>query len=211
MRIPLDPRVWPGFFVLLAVAFASALIGKNIYVAIPALLALIGHACFFRDFERTIPPGDSILSPADGKVVEITPVYEGNFLKEDAIRVGIFLSVFNRHVNRSPMAGKVSFLNYVPGQFLNALKKKAAEKNESNSLGVESGERKVLVRQIVGGIARRIFCDVKVGDTIGRGDRFGVICYGSRAECIIPKRAFEASVKIGQNVKAGETILGYWK
>ncbi len=211
MRIPLDPRVWPGVIFLLLAAFASAWFGKSWAAAIPAILLLAGHMAFFRDFERKAPEGDSLLSPADGKIVEITPVYEEKYLKEDAVRIGIFLSVFNRHVNRSPMAGKVAFIKYIPGQFLNALKKNAAEKNESNAVGVESGGKRVLVRQIVGGIARRIFCDVKMGDSISRGGRFGVICYGSRAECIVPKRLFEPAVQVGQNVKAGQTVLGYWK
>lgn len=165
---------------------------------------------FFRDPERHPPAGDNPVSPADGKVVDIETVFEERFLNEEAVRIGIFLSIFNVHINRSPLKGIVRYQKYEPGKFLNALEAESAKVNEANWIGVDGGDRKALVKQISGAIARKIHWDVPVGEGLERGQKFGIICYGSRTEVYIPKRLFKPSVQIGQNVKGGETLLGEW-
>ncbi len=209
MRIPLDPRVKTGLMIFLCLAGIFAITSQaNLLILTLGLLGC--QLAFFRDPKRTIPPGDAPVSPADGKVVDISNCYEEHFLKEEAVKVGIFLSIFNAHVNRSPLAGVVKFQKYQPGKFLNALSKDSALKNECNWIGVVSNGRQAVVRQISGAIARKIFSDVQVGQELGRGDKLGIICYGSRTEFFAPKRLFKTSVQVGDHVKAGQTILGEW-
>jgi phosphatidylserine decarboxylase len=192
----------------LAIALASCLLFPLLCFLWFFLLA--AHGAFFRDPNRIPPPGDAVLSPADGTVSEVSAVFEDRFLKEEAVKIGIFLSVFVPHVNRAPAEGVVRYLRYEPGKFLNALSKKSAQENESNWIGIEQAEKCILMRQIAGAIARRIHCDVRMEQVLTRGERVGIICYGSRAECYVPKRFFRVSVHVGDNMKAGETILGEW-
>ncbi|MBI4549419.1 MAG: phosphatidylserine decarboxylase [Candidatus Omnitrophica bacterium] len=208
MRLPIDRRAWPGAFILAVLALVAGFIFWKAALCFVFLLA--GHILFFRDPERRIPAGLSPVSPADGKVVDVSTVYEDRYLKENAVKIGIFLSIFNAHVSRAPVAGRVGYQDYVLGKFLNALDEESVIKNESNWIGIGDGDRAVLVRQIAGGIARRIFWQVKPGDRLERGERFGIICYGSRFECYLPERHFKPAVKKGQKVKAGLTILGDW-
>ncbi len=208
MRIPVDRRAWPKTFVLLAPAILFLFIYPP--AAWVLFFILLAHLAFFRDPERIPPPGDLPLAPADGTVSDISVVFEDRFLKEEAIRIGLFLSIFVPHVNRSSANGTVAYLEYEPGKFLNALNKDSAKLNESNWIGIQDAGRCILMRQISGAIARRIHCDVKLGEKLERGQRIGIICYGSRAECYIPKKLFRAGVNIGDKVKAGETILGEW-
>jgi phosphatidylserine decarboxylase len=205
-----DARVWAGFIVLTGLAAVCLAIGFKWFFWGFLLLSYC-HLSFFRDPTRELPEGDGILSPADGKVVEIATVKENEFMGEPAIKVGIFLSIFNVHINRAPCAGKIGYLKYVPGQFLNALKKESVDNNEHQWIGIESEGRRVMVRQIAGAIARRICCDVKMGEMVERGSKIGIICYGSRTELYVPEKLFRVLVKEGDKVKAGETILGEWK
>lgn len=174
-----------------------------------ALLAFV--AFFFRDPERRVqaPPG-VILSPADGRVVEIGETNEDHFLDQPARRVSIFLSLFDVHLNRSPIGGRVTYLKYEKGRFWPAFAPGAPAENERNLLGIEGDRGKVLVVQIAGLLARRIECWVSEGDVVELGQRIGMIRLGSRTELFLPKAATEVLVQPGDRVKAGETIVGRW-
>lgn len=208
-RIPLDKRAWPGA-VLLTVLLVLEWFWHIPYATQVFAVMLTGHLLFFRDPAREPPAAQGLLAPADGTVVGIDEVFEDKFLHEKAVRIRIFLSIFDVHVTRSPLAGIVKFQEYTKGKFLNALRKDAFHKNESNWIGIENRARRVLVRQMTGAIARRIYSDVAVGQVMGRGEKLGVICYGSGVEISVPARLFGANVRIGQRVLAGRTVLGGW-
>lgn len=165
---------------------------------------------FFRDPEREIPQGGNlILSPADGKVIEIVESYDNKFLKADVRKISIFMSLFNVHVNRSPIEGKVVYRDYVRGFKKMAFGTRASKLNERSYLGME-GDIKVLLVQVAGFIARKIVTYPKEGDFLKRGERIGIIKFGSRVELYLPTTV-ELSVKVGDKVRAGETILGVIK
>lgn len=175
----------------------------------PALLTLALLA-FYRDPPRRIPHGDNmLLSPADGKIAEITREFAGENGPE--LRIVIFLSVLNAHLNRSPCGGVVRDVKYEPGQFLNALKPESTEKNERNTLTLDPDAPipgPVVVRQITGALARRIVCVAKPGDRLNSGQRFGMIKLGSRTELRAAENSdWQVLVKVGQNVKAGISVL----
>lgn len=162
---------------------------------------------FFRDPPRVVPPLDrAIVSAADGTVVDITQVYEDKFLNQSVQRVSIFLSIFDVHVNRSPMKGEVKYVQYQPGRFKNALSGKSSQYNEHNLVGIENGQSRILVKQIAGMIARRIVCNCDIGDCISTGDKIGLIKFGSRVEIYLPLDA-KLQVKLKDKVKAGESII----
>lgn len=208
-KIPLDQRVWPGAILLGILMVVVSF--WDIPFAMPVLgMFLVGHLLFFRDIEPRILEMRGLLSPADGKVVEVQEVFEDKFLNEQAFRIRIFLSILDGHVTRSPLAGIVKYQQYVKGKFFNALRKIAFEYNESNWIGIENRERRVVVRQMAGAIARRIYSDVISGQTVGRGEKLGIICYGSGVEVFISKRLFTPGIQIGQHVLAGMTVLGQW-
>lgn len=162
---------------------------------------------FFRDPERAIPSGESlVVSPADGKIIGVDSVDHAPFIEGPAKRVSIFLSLFDVHINRAPIDGKVVYRSYNPGDFLPAYAPKASLKNEQNSIGIEKDGVKILVRQIAGVIARRIVCWKDIGDTVARGERFGLIRFGSRAELFLPiDSTIEA--RVGQVVKGGSSVI----
>jgi phosphatidylserine decarboxylase len=167
---------------------------------------------FFRNPPRHVPEGDSlVVSPADGRVVQIEKIDEQRILKEERVRVSIFLNIFNVHINRVPCAGRVVDILYNPGKFFAASVPKASLENEQNALVLErpSGER-ILCVQIAGLIARRIVCWVKKGDRLQAGARFGLIRFGSRVDLYLPVET-QLRVKVGDKVKGGETILGVFK
>jgi phosphatidylserine decarboxylase len=175
-----------------------------------ALLCLVAY--FFRDPLRAIPTGPGLLvAPADGKVVEITRLAYDEFIGGPAVRIGIFLSIFNVHLNRAPVASRVIALKYFPGRFLNALNPESAIKNENTWIGIEEESpphRKMIVRQISGAIARRIVCDLRPGETLARGQKLGMIKLGSRTELIIPDSGdLTIDVTIGQRILAGTTVM----
>ncbi len=166
---------------------------------------------FFRDPERKCrQTQDSVLSPADGEVIEIRKVKaENNPLKQDAVKISIFMSLFNVHVNRIPVKGSVKHISYHPGKFFSADLDKASEQNEKNIVCMETDtHQQIAVIQIAGLIARRIVCWVKEGDTVLQGQRFGLIRFGSRLEVFMADNS-KVNVHLGQKVKAGETIVGY--
>lgn len=178
-------------------------------VAIVPVLLLVWTFAFFRDPRRRIPREPGLLvSPADGTVTEITEVESPEFLGEPSMRIGIFLSVFNVHINRAPCDGVVEATKYTPGKFLDARHPDCGRLNESNAVVLKRPSGRVLVRQISGAIARRIVCACREQDRLERGQKFGMIKFGSRTELYVPKRLLtEISVKVGDKVKGGESIL----
>ncbi|MFL5559926.1 MAG: phosphatidylserine decarboxylase family protein [Gemmatimonadaceae bacterium] len=164
-------------------------------------------AYFFRDPERTGERGDRVVtSPADGKVVLITEVDEPAFIHGRAMRVSIFMNVFNVHVNRYPISGTVKYVQYNPGKFLNAAVEKSSLENEQRSVGIESGPYRILVRQIAGLIARRIVTYSREGERVEQGERMGLIRFGSRVDVFLPTDA-QVRVKIGDLTTAGTTVV----
>jgi phosphatidylserine decarboxylase len=174
-----------------------------------ALLAIGFTVWFFRDPLRTPPAGatDLVLSPADGKVIEIVEEQDPIYLKAPARRISIFLSPLNVHVNRVPISGTVEYVSYFAGEYLVAWHPKASEKNERSEVGMRhpSGVP-VLFKQIAGAVARRIVCYAEEGATYQAGDRYGIVKFGSRMDVIMPPEV-EVSVSIGDRVVGGETVL----
>lgn len=175
------------------------------------ILGLIFTTYFFRDPERIIPSGTyEWVSPADGTIADIEEVQEAEFLRTNCLRIGIFLSVFDVHINRSPCDGLISNTRYTRGRFHSALSRKAVDANESNTIVIQSRntEHPFIVRQIAGALARRIVCEFGKGDFIAKGQKIGMIKLGSRTELWIPKNRVDTLfVKVGDKVMAGETIL----
>jgi phosphatidylserine decarboxylase len=183
-------------------------------ISIPFVLLFIWVLSFFRDPKRIIPRGEHrMVSPADGVVYDIGDVDEPNFIGEECTRIGIFLSVFNCHINRIPCSGIVEDIRYKRGAFYSALKaQKCSRLNESNFIGISHAagtDARIGVKQIAGQIARRIVCDLREGAEVKRGEQFGMIKFGSRTEIFVPKSAnFTIKVKLGAHVKAGRTVIG---
>jgi phosphatidylserine decarboxylase len=171
------------------------------------LLLALWVAYFFRDPERIGDRGPSLVaSPADGKLIMITEVDEPTFVKGRAIRLSIFMNVFNVHVNRYPADGVVKYIHYNKGKFFNAAAEKSSLENEQMSVGIETGKHRVLVRQIAGLIARRIVTYSKLGETVKQGDRMGIIRFGSRVDVFLPLGS-TIRAKLGDVTTAGVTIL----
>jgi phosphatidylserine decarboxylase len=176
-------------------------------IAFVLLLLALWVAYFFRDPERTGDRGASlVVSPADGKLIMITEVDEPSFIKGRAIRLSIFMNVFNVHVNRYPVDGVVKHIHYNKGKFFNAAAEKSSLENEQMSVGIETGRQRVLVRQIAGLIARRIVTYSKLGETVKQGDRMGIIRFGSRVDVFVPLGS-TIRAKLGDATTAGVTIL----
>ena len=191
-------------------AFALALARRSwtlwLLAVVMTLLAL-WVAYFFRDPERAGDRGAGIVvAPADGKLIMITEVDEPNFVQGRAIRLSIFMNVFNVHVNRYPVDGVVRYVHYNKGKFLNAAAEKSSLENEQSSVGIESGQRRILVRQIAGLIARRIVTYSREGQAVKQGDRMGIIRFGSRVDVFIPTDS-KLLVKLGALTSAGSTVL----
>jgi phosphatidylserine decarboxylase len=163
---------------------------------------------FFRDPQRTIPADpDAIVSPADGRVMEVV---EEPFGGTPGCRISVFLSIFDVHVNRTPVAGRISEIQYRKGQFYAAMRGRASEENEQNVIHVSSERGEVVFKQIAGWIARRILCWKAVGDSVTRGERVGMIRFGSRVDIWMPDRV-EILVRRGQRVAGGSSILARWR
>jgi len=163
---------------------------------------------FFRNPERRPPQGEKLaVAPADGRVVFVGEVDEKRYVNARALKVSIFMNVFNVHVNRAPEAGKVSEVRYNPGKFISADRDKASMDNEQNAVTLDTASGRIVFVQIAGLIARRIVCWVKPGDALARGERFGLIMFGSRVDIYMPTGS-HAGVKIGDKTRAGETVIG---
>jgi phosphatidylserine decarboxylase len=198
-----------GYLYALTLVAAAVLIGwlaSPVWAVFPLLLAAF-CLWFFRDPERAIPenPG-AIVSPGDGKVTDVSSVAIAG---ETRTRISIFLNVFDVHVNRSPIAGIIRDIRYQRGKFMNAMAANCAEENEQNIVTVEGEGHCVVFKQIAGLIARRIVFHYKVGDRVARGQRVGLIKFGSRVDVVLEASA-QVSVKVGDRVKGGETVLAFF-
>ncbi|MBN9669964.1 phosphatidylserine decarboxylase [Roseibium aggregatum] len=206
--VPVHREGWP--FIAIALV-ATLVVGWFIDPLFWIGLFLTGWICyFFRDPKRVTPVGDGlVISPADGIVSQVGPARPPAELElgdEPLMRVSIFMNVFNCHVNRAPVSGKVLRVAYRAGKFLNAELDKASDDNERNGLVIDTGETRVGVVQIAGLVARRIVCFVREGETVPAGERFGLIRFGSRLDVYLPAET-ASKVAIGQTMIAGETVL----
>src|ERR1700682_3318233 len=197
-----------GYFYALALIVAAVLVGwvaQPAWAMLPLLLALF-FLWFFRDPERAIPDAaGALVSPGDGKVTDVSFVTTGG---EKQARISIFLSVFDVHVNRSPIAGVVREVRYQRGRFLNAMNAVSAEHNEQNIVTLEGSGQVVIFKQIAGLLARRIVFYPKVGDLLQRGQRVGLIKFGSRVDVLFDADA-RLQVKVGDRVRGGSTVIAY--
>lgn len=197
-----------GYFYAIVLVAAAALLGWLTYPAwaiIPCLLACF-FLWFFRDPEREIPQdAGAVVSPADGKVTDVVTVRAGNY---EQTRLSIFLSVFDVHVNRSPITGVVRDIRYQRGRFLDARSPNCAEENEQNIVTVEGDGQRVVFKQIAGLLARRIVFHPKPGDRLERGQRVGLIKFGSRVDVLLDSSAL-VNVKVGDRVKGGASVLAH--
>jgi len=199
-----------GYFYALGLIAAAVVVGwfaQPVWATVPLALAIF-FLWFFRDPERIIPDAaGAVVSPGDGKVTDASIVSVNG---EKQARISIFLSVFDVHVNRSPVAGVVREVRYQRGKFLNAMNQTSADQNEQNIVRVEGDGQVVVFKQIAGWVARRIVCWKSVGDSVVRGERVGMIRFGSRMDIWLPDRV-EILVRPGQHVAAGASVLARWK
>jgi len=198
---------WP----FIAVAWAITVLAGWLWLPLGILLAIVAIwvVAFFRDPIRPGPRGDRyVIAAGEGHVVHVIETDEPMFVKERSVRVSIFLSVFDVHVNRYPVDGSVELVHYNKGKFLHAAGEKASLDNEQSSIGIRGPRGRVLVRQIAGLIARRIVTDSKVGDRVTQGGRLGLIRFGSRTDVFLPLSARPVvKVKPGERVRVGCTVL----
>ena len=212
MRIA--PEGWPFITIAWTLAAGAALPAAReggAWWAVPAALGTLAVwvIAFFRDPLREGPRGERfVVAAAEGKVVHVTEVDEPMYLKERAVRISVFLSVFDVHVNRYPVDGMVELVHYNPGKFLHAAREKASLDNEQASIGVKGPRGRVLVRQIAGSVARRIVTDGRPGAPAAQGARLGMIRFGSRTDIFLPLSARAAlKVKPGDRVRVGGSVL----
>lgn len=205
-----------GYVTLIVFILAvAAIFLNNNFIRIPliiiAVFLLIFTLNFFRDPERNVPSADNIVvSPADGKVIVVKEVLDDKFINGKAIQISIFMSPLNVHVNRIPVSGKLDYLRYIEGDYLIASDDKASDKNERAEFGISGKYGKILFTQVAGYVARRIVYEVKVGDNVKMGERFGMIKFGSRVDVVAPVD-WKIKVKVHDKVVAGETILFEYK
>ena len=179
----------------------------KVVILIAAAVLLFLTLNFFRDPERKTPQKEGIIvAPADGKIIVIRKNLTNSFVGEHCNQISIFMSPLNVHVNRIPVSGKVEYLKYYEGKFIAAFEDKASENNERMEIGIVTEKGKILFTQIAGFLARRIVNELKIGDTVTIGNRFGMIKFGSRVDIIVPDD-WEPLVKMDESVSAGETIL----
>ena len=201
---------YPHIIIFVIITFIVAYISNPVYAVIPGVLAIY-LAYFFRNPHRDITPDDSLLySPADGRVMAVEDFYDDEYLDEPAIKVTIFLSVFNVHVNRSPMRGQIKYQRYTCGGFVPAYKKSASFENERHAIGLENEKNRILVIQIAGLLARRIVSWTTLGHNLEQGQCYGMIKFGSSTELVMPK-SVEVLVKKGDTVKGGISVIGRFK
>lgn len=206
--VPIVKEGFPFLGIGAGVTLLLGLVGWTVVAVAAAGLTLFA-AWFFRNPARVIPQGPGlVVAPGDGTVIAIEEEFESRFLKDRSVRLTIFLNVFDVHVNRIPCEGVVEDIQYQPGAFLLASKPEATLKNEQNALFLRTAQgAKVLCVQVAGLIARRIVCWLSPGDRVMRGERFGLIRFGSRMDTYLPLGT-ELKVAVGQRVKGGETIVG---
>jgi phosphatidylserine decarboxylase len=204
VRLPIAREGWPFILPLLALAVIALVIIPAAGWFLLAVAAFVAY--FFRDPERSIPTAPGLLlAPADGKIVAMSPQAIPSVQPSGTV-VSVFLSVFDVHINRAPMAGIVEDVHYQPGKFLPAFRSDASVINEQNSVTFRGGSTRVVVKQIAGILARRIVCRVKPGDQVSAGERFGLIRFGSRVDILIP-HGFTIHACLGQHIRGGESVL----
>lgn len=194
------------FAIVIALGVIGGVLGWLPLVILSVLLVLF---CinFFRDPDRPVPPGEEVVvAAADGVVADIVEIDEDEVLKTRCRRVGIFLSVFDVHVNKAPIAGKVTYLQHHPGIYLDARNPECSIKNEALTWAIEGSKATLVIRQITGAIARRIVPWSKVGDQVEKGFRFGMIRFGSRTEIYLPMTA-SVEVKVGDRVVGAQSVI----
>ena len=209
-RTSIAPEGWAVIGTAAAVFGVVAIVGVlagHPSAILPLPIGLGFCFWFFRDPQRAVPPDPrAVVSPADGRVVDVSPVQEEHFLHAPTTKVSIFMSPLDVHVNRSPVDGRVTQVEHTAGKFRAAWEDKASLDNERNAMVLEQGGRRYLVVQIAGAVARRIICRVGVGDVLGRGQRYGVIMFGSRVDVYLPSDV-RPVVRKGARVVAGESVL----
>ena len=208
-RSPIAKEGLPFIAIVAFLTLIFFLLGWKILTALGIILTLF-VAFFFRNPERKIPRLQNVIvSPADGKIIEVAEAQERRFLSEKTLKVSIFMSLFDVHINRSPAAGKILQKKYYPGEFRVAHAEKSSLVNEQNVLLMETEDRfHIVLAQIAGIVARRIVCYANPGDLLKRGEIFGLIRFGSRVDLYLPL-GVRPAVKVGQKVKGGESIIGY--
>lgn len=217
--IRLAPEGWPFVVPGLALTFLGIIVAMAVPQAVPGLRwtawATAGvfavltafTAFFFRNPSRRRRDAEGlVLAPADGRVVEITPLDDVDLFVGPATRISIFLSIFNVHVQRAPITGRVGLRTYRPGQFLAAWNPKASESNEQATLGLVAGKDRIMVRQIAGWVARRIVTDPEKGELVPQGSRIGLIRFGSRVDLFVPS-GWEITCKVGDRARGGLTEM----
>jgi len=203
-RVRVASEGWVFVFPLAGATVLSVLAGWWSVTGL-GLALTVGVALFFRDSERVIPQTpESIVSPADGRVMDIVPE------NAQTQRISIFLSLWDVHINRAPYGGVVRSVVYTPGEFLAAYRQEASLVNEANTITIADHDREFMVKQIAGVLARRIVCRVRPGDTLEKGQRYGLIRFGSRTDLLLPATA-EIAVQVGDVVRGGETVLAFLK
>ncbi len=208
-HIPVAREGYPFIFFCAFVSIIFAVLGY-IVIALPAMMLTGFVLYFFRNPSRVVPDGEDVfVSPADGKIILLEKVFDDRFVNEHVYKISIFMNIFNVHVNRIPFPGRVEAITYSPGRFYSANSERGALENEFCALTMStSSDQRYAVVQIAGLIARRIVCWAQKNDTLGRGQRFGLIRFGSRVDLYLPLKT-QIEVATGQKVKAGETVLGY--
>jgi len=208
-RWPIAKEGLPFLIPVILFTIFLGIVGWKVWMSLGILFSLF-ITYFFRKPRREIPNLQNvILSPADGRIIHVGECEEDRFLKEKVLKVSIFMSLFDVHLNRVPISGKVLEKNYLPGRFLVASVEKSSLLNEQNAVILETEDRmKILLIQIAGFVARRIVCYAKTGDTLRKGEIFGLIRFGSRVDLYLPP-AVKPIVRVGQHVKGGESIIGY--
>jgi phosphatidylserine decarboxylase len=204
-RFPLAPEGWPFVAIPAGIAALLALAGRR-GLSVPFAAASLASLGFFRDPEREVPsiPG-GVLAPADGRVMQVDQISDP--FVGSAVRVAIFLSPLDVHVNRAPIGGLVAGVVYSQGRFVPAYKPEAGAGNERCMVHLQGDSARVTVTQIAGVVARRIVCRVGPGDKLAVGERFGMIRFGSRTDCCMP-RGTDVRVRVGDRVRGGVTLLG---
>ena len=196
---------WPFVLVPLAASILAFVLGYW-YVALPLLCVAAFMAYFFRDPRRSSPPDeDLVVAPADGRVTRVGPLDPTQ--EESPNVVSIFLSVFDVHINRAPIAGEITDVSYTRGRFMIATREEASLVNEQNSLTIRGPRVTVVCKQIAGVLARRIVCWKRIGERVALGERFGLIKFSSRTDLILPPEV-EIRVGVGQRVRGGITVIG---
>ncbi len=205
-REPVAREGWP-FILLFALMTWLLYVFTNEIGALLGLLLTFFSIFFFRNPERVIPGEQgNVVAPADGRVMDIINVSENEFMQSEAVRVRIFLSLFNVHVNRAPIAGRVEWVKRIPGLYLAAYRDEAGMLNSRNYVGLTTEWGKILVVQVTGMVARRLVCWVRPGDYLQGGERFGLIRFGSCTELYLPLGT-EIKVAPGQKVRGGESLI----